>query len=211
MDRWGVVFVVAMTGALTGCGASQLADGASAYVANERADVEAKLRGAVDPSAALAAADPNALAARAGVDPSAFLGRGGAAAEKHASRAVGAEPGRGESVAYRTGMAIPATDDPGSVCSSESDSRCRRTRLVTGPFVVTSIYTSGGCPDELALFAGNNVTRPRWSVLVLPNDRTNVAGDFVVEEGEVLYASARASTDLHQGTRCGVVWSGYRP
>lgn len=44
--------------------------------------------------------------------------------------------------------------------------------------------------DEIALFAASNVTRPRWSLFALSNERVNVAGYFVVEE-------ERSSTRAH--------------
>jgi hypothetical protein len=121
----------------------------------------------------------------------------------------------------RSGMVEPGDDPHAAPCESgllTSDGRpCSRVRLFVGPLVVTNVFTSGGCPDELFVASGA-LDDPHWLLLVLPNDRANISGQFVVEDGEELYAGVRpaaspgaAEAPAHTDLRCSVVWSGYKP
>ncbi|AKU95096.1 hypothetical protein AKJ09_01760 [Labilithrix luteola] len=138
--------------------------------------------------------------------------------EKDASRNAGALKTNGfvgdavDAHAFRTGMIVPAFEERASPCSSaDADARCRRARALEGPFVITNVFASGGCPDELAIFAASNATHPKWMLLAPAKEHLNVAGHFVVEEGDFLYASARTTLDFNKDARCAIVWSGYRP
>lgn len=116
----------------------------------------------------------------------------------------------------RTGMARPASDPKASACDAtapaQGDSKqCKTVRVFLGPLVVTNVFASGGCPDELFVMAGRS-ERPHWVLRALPSAPLNVAGQFVVEEGEELFVFARsAGTSLEDDARCSVVWSGFRP
>lgn len=156
---------------LDGC--PELADGAMAYVGGEKAEAEVKLKAAAaenspeqvrkfakavepiinaldgDTARSLREVMATLIGREAMVpadDATALLARADAA-EKAAMRAAGSRSGPSEGRSFQTGMAIPAADDPSAACgSSESEARCRRTRLVQRPFVVTNLYASGGCP-----------------------------------------------------------------
>lgn len=212
-----------------------------AYVSGDKADAEEKLRKAAAQNSPAQlkkfakTAEPlidalDANTARSLHEVMAILTEGAPAAdaesaprsaktvEKAASRNAGAAKTNGfvgdgaEAHAFRTGMIVPAVEDHASPCSGgDADARCRRVRALEGPFVITNIFASGGCPDELAIFAASNATHPKWTLLAPAKVQVNVAGHFVVEEGDYLYASARTTLDFTKDARCAIVWSGYRP
>ena len=91
------------------------------------------------------------------------------------------------------------------------DSKCGRVRAFVGPLVVTNAYTSGGCPDELFLLAGR-LERPHWVLLNPAGAAMNVSGQFILEDGEELFAGVRASgTAPKDDVKCAITWSGFRP
>ncbi|MBX3219136.1 MAG: hypothetical protein KF795_01375 [Labilithrix sp.] len=115
----------------------------------------------------------------------------------------------------RTGMAKPATDPRATACETGplggDESRCRRVRAIVGPFTVTNLYASGGCPDEVFAFAGR-AENPHWFIGALPNAPINVNGSFAVEDGEALFVGVRATgkDPPKADSKCTIVWSGVR-
>lgn len=84
---------------------------------------------------------------------------------------------------------------------------CKRTRVGIGPMIVTNIYASGGCPDELFVASGQ---RPQWFVMAPASGPMNVSGKLVVDEGEELFVGVRSGRDGPKAdVRCAVTWSGY--
>lgn len=113
----------------------------------------------------------------------------------------------------RAGSERPASDPRAATCGGVfgSDSRCGRVRVFVGPLVVTNAYTSGGCPDELFLSAGR-LEKPHWILLNLPGAAMNVAGQFILEDGEELFVGVRATAAAPKDdVKCAITWSGFRP
>ena len=113
----------------------------------------------------------------------------------------------------RAGTEHPATDPHAGTCGGIflADPKCRRVRVFIGPLVVTNAYTSGGCPDELFLVAGR-VEKPHWLLLGPAGAAMNVSGQFILEDGEELFAGVRASAAAPKDdVKCVITWSGFRP
>lgn len=92
-----------------------------------------------------------------------------------------------------------------------SDPKCGRVRVFIGPLVVTNAYASGGCPDELFLSAGR-IEKPHWILVNPPGAAMNVAGQFILEDGEELFAGVRATAAAPKDdVKCSITWSGFRP
>lgn len=84
---------------------------------------------------------------------------------------------------------------------------CKRVRIGVGPMIVTNLYSSGGCRDELFVVAGR-FEQPQWFVLSQPGAALNVAGQLVVDDGEELSVGARSTKDaLHTDVHCSVTWA----
>ena len=113
----------------------------------------------------------------------------------------------------RAGAERPAAAEHASACGGifGSDPKCTMTKVMTGPLVVTNAYTSGGCPDELFLAAGH-LDKPHWLLLRVARAPMNVSGQFILEEGEELYAGVRATDKAAKDDpKCTITWSGFRP
>jgi len=92
-----------------------------------------------------------------------------------------------------------------------SDPKCARVRVFVGPLVVTNAYTSGGCPDELFLLSGR-FEKPHWLLLNQVGAVMNVTGQFIVEDGEELFAGVRTTGAAPKDdVKCTITWSGFRP
>ncbi len=111
----------------------------------------------------------------------------------------------------RAGMVNPATENQLLPCDTTmADAKtCGRVRVLLGPFVLTNLYTSGGCGRDL--FVTSSDSKVYWTMLAPSGDRLNVSGRFPVEEGQTLYIGARGNTPTKDELRCAVVWSGFRP
>lgn len=113
----------------------------------------------------------------------------------------------------RAGTERLATDPRAATCGGifGSDPKCARVRVFVGPLVVTNAYTSGGCPDELFLIAGR-LEKPHWILLDPAGAAMNVSGQFILEDGEELFAGVRASAGTPKDdVKCSITWSGFRP
>lgn len=113
----------------------------------------------------------------------------------------------------RAGTEMPATAEHAAACGGifGNDPKCVLTKVLVGPLVVTNAYTSGGCPDELFLAAGH-LEKPHWVLLRVSRAPMNVTGQFVLEDGEELYAGVRASDKAPKDDpKCAITWSGFRP
>jgi hypothetical protein len=111
----------------------------------------------------------------------------------------------------RAGMVNPVADARSVPCDpSMSDAKtCGRVPVLVGPFVVTNLYTSGGCSEDL--FVTSADSKAQWTMLAVAGDRMNVSGRFPVEEGQSLYVGAKGNAPAKNDLRCAVVWSGFRP
>jgi hypothetical protein len=114
-----------------------------------------------------------------------------------------------------TGMVRPASDAIATPCDlgpmASDAGKCKKARALIGPLVVTNIYASGGCPDELFVWAGP-AAKPHWIIANLQNATLNVTGALKVDENEELVIGARASGSVPKSDpKCAVVWSGSRP
>ncbi len=118
---------------------------------------------------------------------------------------------RSEIDSLRAGMVNATSQAPLLPCDpSMADARsCGRVRVLLGPFIVTNLYSSGGCQEELFVMSAD--AKPQWTMLVVPGDRLNVSGRFPIEDGQTLYIGLRGNGSAKPDARCGVVWSGYRP
>lgn len=113
----------------------------------------------------------------------------------------------------RAGTERPATDARLATCGGifMSDPKCGRVRVFVGPLVVTNAYASGGCPDELFLTAGR-LEKPHWLLLNVAGASMNVSGQFILEDGEELFAGVRATgATPKDDVKCAITWSGFRP
>jgi hypothetical protein len=113
----------------------------------------------------------------------------------------------------RAGTERPATDPRAAICGGifGADPKCGRVRVFVGPLVVTNAYTSGGCADELFLTAGR-LEKPHWILLNPAGAAMNVSGQFILEDGEELFAGVRASAATPKDdVKCAITWSGFRP
>lgn len=134
-----------------------------------------------------------------------------APAAKAASSNAGARAEAAPEIEVQSGMTMPAYDESASICStSPADATCRRVHVLEGPFVVTNVFASGGCADQLFVYAASTTAaKAHWKLLAPPNERLNVAGEFIVDAGEGLYAGVRAAAmPWKNDERCTIVWSG---
>jgi hypothetical protein len=115
--------------------------------------------------------------------------------------------------ALRAGTERPALDPRATACGGvfSTDAKCGRVRVFVGPLVVTNAYASGGCTDELFLLAGR-LEKPHWILLNPAGAPMNVSGQFILEDGEELFAGYRSTNATPKDdVRCGITWSGFRP
>lgn len=76
---------------------------------------------------------------------------------------------------------------------------------------MTNADASGGCPDELFLPAGR-LEKPHWLLLNVAGAPMNVSGQFILEDGEELFAGVRATgSSPKDDVKCAITWSGFRP
>jgi hypothetical protein len=154
---------------------------------------------------------------------------GGAPAEKAASAATGKAAAAGGAAASGTVALAPPSDSAenlrSGVSAAGADPRampcgegpiagdvalCKKVRLAVGPLVVTNVYASGGCPDELFVMAGTS-DRPQWVLLAPSSGLMNVSGRFVVDDGIELVAGTRSGEGGPRAdVRCMITWAGYR-
>jgi hypothetical protein len=111
----------------------------------------------------------------------------------------------------RAGMVNPAADAHALPCDpAMSDAKtCGRVRVLLGPFVLTNLYTSGGCSEDL--FVTSADSKAMWTMLANAGDRMNMMGHFPIDEGQWLYVGAKGNAPAKNDLRCAVVWSGFRP
>lgn len=114
----------------------------------------------------------------------------------------------------QTAMNTPVTDSFARSCDpvlSGGLRACVALRAAAGPFILTSLYTSGGCPDELFVSSSGEAGGPRWTMLLPVGEKWNVSGQFHVDGVAGLWIGARGPVLLGKNDgRCSVVWSGYR-
>lgn len=113
----------------------------------------------------------------------------------------------------RSGTERLASDPRATACGGifGGDPKCSRVRVFVGPLVVTNAYTSGGCPDDLILIAGR-LDKPHWVLLNPAGAAMNVSGQFILEDGEELFAGVRPSAATPKDdVKCAITWSGFRP
>ena len=219
---------------LKGC--PELTEGMAAYVEGERESGDKHLRAAAAENTPqqlhqfavalrpLVASTPDHTsdAMRAAVES---LTRPAPRAEHHAAEAKTEAPPPVTSLAthtkhlepheeeLRAGTEMPATSEHATACGGifGKDPKCVLTKVLVGPLVVTNAYTSGGCPDELFLAAGH-LDKPHWVLLRVSRAPMNVTGQFVLEDGEELYAGVRSSDKAPKDDpKCAITWSGFRP
>ena len=219
---------------LKGC--PELTDAVMTYLGGDAAAAEPKLRAAAaanSPEQIRAFAEAlRPIADGVGGETAAamrvvigILTEGAAPAERAAAGAPGASPAAGERSAIataadgvdslRSGVTLAGADakavpcEPGLVASGAAV--CKRVRVAVGPLVVTNVYASGQCPDEVFVLAGR-MARPQWLLLAPSRAPLNVTGRFVVDDGEELVAGTRASSsEMARDVTCAVTWAGYRP
>lgn len=257
--------LLAVTLAIAGCGAAQLAmkgpisnqcastglkgcpeltDGVMEYVGGDKGGAEKKLRAAAaanspeqlrifasalepigagvggDAGAALKTVAAILLDAKAPDEPAAKATSKGVASSS--SRSASSDgPGTPSPPPpptvvveeLRAGTERPAADSRSAMCGGifGADPKCGRVRVFVGPLVVTNAYTSGGCPDELFLTAGR-LEKPHWMLLNPAGAAMNVSGQFILEDGEELFAGVRAAAaSPKDDVKCAITWSGFRP
>lgn len=107
------------------------------------------------------------------------------------------------------GQSIPASD-PGKVpCGAGYGAGAGYcVRVIIGPFVVTDLGASAGCPHELFASAGQPGA-PRWMVV----NPVAHGSRLVVKQGELLTLGAIAASEskLVKDARCSISWSGFWP
>jgi hypothetical protein len=123
--------------------------------------------------------------------------------------------GDGRVRSLQAGVTRPGSEPSAQPCDSgllgDDATKCKRVRVLSGPFVVTNVHTTGGCADELLVFAGQP-EKPHWILGAAANAPLNVGGGFVVDGAEDLHVAARASgAALKSDAKCFVTWAGYRP
>jgi hypothetical protein len=115
--------------------------------------------------------------------------------------------------ALRAGTERPAVDPRVTPCGGVlgGDAKCGRVRVFVGPLVITNAYASGGCSDELFLLAGR-LEKPHWILLNPSGAAMNVSGQFILEDGEELFAGYRTTNAAAKDdVKCAITWSGFRP
>jgi len=225
---------------LRGC--PELTDAVIEYIGGDKAVAEQKLRAAAaantadklkvfanalkpigasiggETGAALEGLAAVLLEEHPGDAPTAKAG-GGLATASAAGRAGAPSPGAGAASPnmivdeLRTSSERVATNAHLATCGGmfASDPKCARVRVFVGPLVVTNAYTSGGCPDELFLLSGR-FEKPHWLLLNQVGAVMNVTGQFIVEDGEELFAGVRTTGAAPKDdVKCTITWSGFRP
>lgn len=118
----------------------------------------------------------------------------------------------------RTATATPGADTnpracPPALSTALGAGACNLTRQYIGPLVVTDLYTTGDCPDDLFVLSGQP-EEPRWLMLSRASGPLALHNaQLVVPADEPLFVGARSRTGspLQRDSRCSVTWSGWRP
>jgi hypothetical protein len=176
-------------------------EAADADTAKKLQTVLAILEGKTDLSAPESPATPAAKAA----------GQVKAAAKIDQAPPIARTIARPEIDNLRAGMINLTTESQMLPCDpSMSDAKtCGRVRVLLGPFVLTNVYTSGGCSEDLFITSADS--KAQWTMLAVAGDRMNVTGHFPVEEGQSLYVGAKGNAPAKNDLHCAIVWSGFRP
>jgi hypothetical protein len=117
----------------------------------------------------------------------------------------------------RAGTVVPASEESAVPCVPFADARVdvsnvvgRCATVATGPLIVTDIWTTGTCANDL--FIGTGVPgRPRWAVSSIAPTPLNIHGaSLPVAEGESLFVAQAALSvpALRHDLRCAVTWAG---
>lgn len=85
-------------------------------------------------------------------------------------------------------------------------------RVIPGPFVVTDVHVSAGCPDDVFV-RGGSVEKSRWTIAGPAGSLLSVHGARLsVRAGEALFVGVQATTGkLSADPRCAVTWGGFTP
>jgi hypothetical protein len=117
----------------------------------------------------------------------------------------------------RTKTLAPATDGKGMECNGPLAvarwGACTRIAALAGPFVVTDLYSPGGCGDDLFVYVDGQDSSS-WIVLNAGTQSLNMHGvQLVVGRTEKLYVGARTDKGplRNDSLRCSVMLSGWGP
>jgi hypothetical protein len=117
------------------------------------------------------------------------------------------------------GTVVPAADEDAAPCVPFAGARVdvgnmvgRCATVATGPLIVTDVWTTGTCANDL--FVGAGVPgRPRWAVSSIAPAALSVHGaNLPVAEGESMFVAQAAPSlqALRHDLKCAVTWAGMR-